>query len=57
MIEGLSGILIGVPAPLRWADQRGIVFSVRCQSGVCDPKVQSHGDGFGRGERCGRLGR
>ena len=32
------------------------MFLVRCQFGVCGPRLQLHGDGFGRGEQCGRLG-
>ena len=50
-------VLIGVPMPLRQVDERGIVFSVRFQSRVRGPKVRSYGDGFGRGELCGYLGR
>ena len=53
----LSGVLIGVPPPLRLADQRGIVFSVRCRSGVSGPRIRSHGDGFGSGEHSGCLSR
>ena len=30
---------------------------VRCQSGVMGPRVRLHGDRFGSGEHCGRLGR
>ena len=33
------------------------MFSVRCRSGVRGPKVRSHGDGIGRVEHCGRLGK
>ena len=33
------------------------MFSVRCRSRDSGPKVRSHGDGFGSGEHCGRLGR
>ena len=33
------------------------MFSVRCQSGVRGPRVRPYGDGFGRGEQCGRLGK
>ena len=33
------------------------MFSVRCRSGVRGPRVRSHGDGIGRVEHCGRLGK
>ena len=33
------------------------MFSVRCRSGVRGPRVRPYGDGFGRGEQCGRLGK
>ena len=48
----LFTILIGVPMPLTWVDQNGIVFSVRCRCRVHGHRVRSHGDGFGRKEQC-----
>ena len=47
--EGI-GILIGVFAPHREADQRGIVFLVKCRSEVCGPKGRLQKDWFGEGE-------
>ena len=47
----------GLPMPLWRVDQRESSKLVRCRFGVSGPWVRSHGDGFGSGEHCGRLGR